>query len=112
MIRAAKFNYHKSTLLQLQHNSRKMWAHLNNLINSNTPCSIPIDANALNNYFTSVFNQAPKLQDGQSHSIPDSYFVSNSLFLATLANMSNSSSIGTDGLSPLILFFRNKTINM
>jgi hypothetical protein len=65
-----------------------------------------------NNYFTSVFNQAHKLQVGQSHSIPDSYFVLNSLFLApvtyneivsTLANMSNSSSIGTDGLSPLII---------
>jgi hypothetical protein len=88
-----------------------MWAHLRYLTGSNKNNNVPICPSVLNNFFTSVFNQAPKFCNN-SHTIPDSVFVSNSLFLtpltvneilSTFASLSNSSAIGTDNLLPTII---------
>jgi hypothetical protein len=111
LIRKAKYNYHSNVLNQLKNNSRKMWAHLRNLTGSNKNNNVPICPSVLNNFFTSVFNQAPKFCNN-SHTIPDSVFVSNSLFLtpltvneilSTFASLSNSTAIGTDNLLPTII---------
>ncbi len=63
-------------------------------------------------FFTSVFKQAPKYDTGQPHTVPNSGFIANSFFLtpvtfdeiiSTFASLSNSQSIGTDGMGPEII---------
>lgn len=112
LIRISKLNYHKQILLQLKSNSRKMWSYLNNLISSNNSNNIPVSANTLNDFFTSVFKQAPNYQPDQNHTLPDSYFVAKCLFLSpitfnetisTIASLSNTRAIGSDGLSPELI---------
>ncbi len=112
IIRFAKLNHHKHLLDQLKNNSAKMWTHLNSLINIKRNNNTPISAEGLNNYFTSVFNQAPKFQPGQLHTIPDSSFIANSFFLnptsyneiiSTMASLSNSCAIGVDGICPKLI---------
>lgn len=61
IIGAANLNSHKNTLTQLKNNSRSLWAHLNNMVSPNKILSIPSESNVLNNFFTSVFNQALNL---------------------------------------------------
>ncbi len=112
LIRQAKFNYHKSTLFQLRNSSRKMWSHLNSLINPNNVSKIPVDADTLNHFFTSVFNQAPKFQQDQPHTMPVETLIPNSFYLSaitydeiiiTLNSLSNSKAIGVDGIDPEIV---------
>ena len=59
IIRNEKLNYRKQILTQLKNNSRKIWLHLNNLMNSNhnKNNNIFMDADILNNFFTSYFNK-------------------------------------------------------
>ena len=59
-----------------------MWAHLTKMISNTNSTNIPIAADILNNFFTSVYKQAPKFQADQHHTIPDSNFANrpNSLF--------------------------------
>ncbi len=104
IIRLAKLNHHKQILLHLKNNSIKMWSHLKSLINSNTSNnSVPVDPNVLNDFFTSVFKQAPNYNPDQPHTIPNSEFIPRSFFLTpissneiicTLASLSDSSSPG------------------
>ena len=112
IIRAAKFDYHQQILRQLKNNTRKMWAHLTKMITNTNSTNIPIAADILNNFFTSVYKQAPKFQADQHHTIPDSNFVNNSLFLSPItpneivdvfASISNSRALGNDGLLTEIL---------
>ncbi len=111
LIRVAKLNYHKQLLIHLKSNSRKMWSYLNSLISTNTTNNIPITADTLNDFFTSVFKQAPNYQPNQKHTLPGSS-VTKSLFLSpitfnetisTFASLSNTRATGTDGLSPELI---------
>ena len=82
------------------------------MITNTNSTNIPIVADVLDNFFTSVYKQAPKFQADQHHTIPDSNFVNNSLFLLPItpneivdvfASISNSRAIGNDGLLSEIL---------
>ena len=64
-----------------------MWAHLTNTITTNMITNtnftnILIAADVLNDFFISVYKQAPKFQADLHHTIPDSNFINNSLFLS------------------------------
>ena len=118
IIRAAKFDYHQQILRQLKNNTRKMWAHLTKVITNTNSTNIPIAADILDNFFTSVYKQAPKFQVDQHHTIPDSNFVKNSLFLSPIisnemidvfASIFNSRTLGNDGLLSEI-FISNATL--
>ena len=74
--------------------------------------NIPIATDILNNFFTSAYKQAPKFQADQHHTIPDSNFVNNNLFLSPItpneivdvfASIFNSRVLGNDGLLSEIL---------
>jgi hypothetical protein len=110
IIRQAKFNYHKQT--EFKNSSSKLWSHLKSLIKSNSKTDIPIDADTLNDYFSSVFKQAPRYQPSQHPTIPQDTFVTQSIFLlpvsdneviSTLSSISNSNATGSDGILPEII---------
>ena len=112
VIREAKCNYHKQLLSNLRNKSAKLWAHLKSLISPTKVNDIPINADAINNFFSSVFKQAPRYQSNQSHTLPNYDFVKSSMFLTpvssnevlnTLINLTNSQSVGSDGLLPNII---------
>ena len=82
-----------------------MWAYLTKMITNTNSTNIPIAADILNNFFTSVYKQAPKFQADQHHTMPGSNFVNNSLFLSPItpkeevdvfASISNSRALGND----------------
>ena len=50
-----------------------MWAHLNNVISLNKIVNIPIESKVLNNFFTSVFSQASKLNSNLTDTVPNSF---------------------------------------
>ena len=52
------------------------------MITNTNSTNISIAADALDNFFTSVYKQAPKFQADQHHTISDSNFVNDSLFLS------------------------------
>ena len=112
LIRIAKQNYHKSVLINFKNNSAKLWSHLNSLIKSKNQTVIPLEPNPLNDFFTSVFKQAPNLKCNSTHTIPKTSFVYDSFFLSpvtipeiidTISSISNSHSVGSDGLNPIII---------
>ena len=83
--------------------------NVNSISNHNKNNNIIKDADILNNFFTSVFQQAPNYYATQNYTIPDSSFILNNLFLSpispneiihTLPNLSNSIATGSDDLSP------------
>ena len=82
------------------------------MITNTNSTNIPIAADVLNDFFASVYKQAPKVQACQHHTIPDSNFVNNSLFLSPItpneivdvfASISNSRALGNDSLLSEIL---------
>ena len=71
-----------------------------------------MDADILNNFFASVFQQAPNFNARQNNTILDSSFILNNLFLSpispneiihTLHNLSKSDATGSDDLFPQLL---------
>ena len=54
------------------------------MITNTNSTNIPIAADILNNFFTSVYKQAPKFQADQHHTTTDSNFVTDSLFLSPI----------------------------
>jgi len=112
LIKLAKERYYKHVLIKFKHNSSKLWSHLNSIIKNYDKKPIPIDPNTLNDYFASVFNQAPVSKDDSSTTIPSSISILESLFLTpvtyneliiTMNSLSNSKSVGSDGLNPIII---------
>jgi hypothetical protein len=112
LIRAAKFDYHKSMLSRFKSNSAKLWSHLNSIIKPKTSCDIPLSPDTLNDYFTSVFQQAPSHNSNDKLTIPNNAYIKDSMVLfpitlkelhQTCLSISNSSSVGCDGLNPMIL---------
>ena len=69
-------------MLKVTNNSSKLWSLLNNLISSDKAVNSPVDSNILNDYFTSVFKQAPQLLPNQTSTLPNSTYVPSSLFLS------------------------------
>ena len=59
VIRLAKQQYNESILIRYKINSARLWNHLNSIIKPKENCSILINPNLLNDYFVSVFKQAP-----------------------------------------------------
>jgi retron-type reverse transcriptase len=111
IIRKAKQQYHRNTLNSFKNNSSKLWSHLNSLIKTKTPNSTPVTPEKLNNFFTSVFKQAPIRPIDQPCTVK-SNFVTNSFFLkpvshqeiiSNMLTFSNSQFIGSDGLNPIII---------
>ncbi len=85
--------------------------HLNSIIKPKENSSIPINPNVLNDYFTSVFKQAPIPKETLS-TIPNESHVADSFFLtpvtyneiiATMNSLSNSCAIGSDGINPIVI---------
>jgi hypothetical protein len=85
LIREAKFLYHQNILRELKNNSSKLWAHINSLIKPRACNDIPLAANTLNDFFTSVFQQAPKFDSKAGHTISNSTFVKHSMFLTPVS---------------------------
>lgn len=112
IVRAAKYNYHKLALANLQHKSAKLWSHLKSLLAPRNTTSIPINVHDFNTFFTSVFKQAPKLNPNHIFRMPDQAFVANNLFLSpttnteiisTIASLSNSPAVGSDGVTASVI---------
>jgi hypothetical protein len=111
-IRVAKFLYHRYILRELKNNFPKLWAHINSLIKPRVCNDIPLAANTLNDFFTSVFQQAPKLDSKAGHTISNSTFVNHGMFLTPVSyqevfncimNLSDSRSVGAGGIAPEII---------
>jgi hypothetical protein len=73
---------------------------------------VPLSSSTLNDFFTSVFLQAPTRQAGYNHTIPGDSYIRDTMFLAPITlcelnnvmnSLSNTKSIGSDGLNPLII---------
>ena len=110
-IRLAKQQYYKNILIRCKSNSAKLWNHLSSIIKPKENCSIPINPNLLNDYFVSVFKQAPLPKENlftipnESH-IADSFFLSPMTYydiIITANNLSNSKAIGCDGINPILI---------
>jgi hypothetical protein len=99
-------------LSRFKSNSAKLWSHLNSIIKPKTSCDIPLSPDTLNDYFTSVFQQAPSHNSNDKLTIPNNAYIKDSMVLfpitlkelhQTCLSISNSSSVGCDGLNPMIL---------
>ena len=99
-------------MIQYKNNSAKLWSYLNSLIKSKGKAQIPIQPETLNDFFTSVFKQAPVPKNNNCHTVPNKSFVTNSFFLTPLCadeiltimhSLSNSQAIGSDGLNPIYI---------
>jgi Reverse transcriptase (RNA-dependent DNA polymerase) len=104
--------YHQNILRELKNNSSRLWAHINSLIKPRSCSDTPIAADILNDFFTSVFQQAPKFDPKASHTVSNSAFVKHSLFLTPVTwqevfncimSQSNSRSAGADDIAPEII---------
>jgi hypothetical protein len=111
-IRLAKYNYHKNILNEFKYKSSKLWKHLNDLIGASKSQSIPIESNKMNEFFTSVFRQAPLYDPTNTTPLPNETFNNHSMFLSHItsddvihafASLSNSNAIGSDGFLPEII---------
>jgi hypothetical protein len=112
IIRFAKQEYYKNILSAYKNNSAKLWAHLKSIIKPQEKNLIPINSNTLNDFFTSVFNQAPAPKNDDVNTVPTKNFVTNSFFLTPVASseiictvnsLSNSKAVGCDGINPMII---------
>ncbi len=112
LIREAKMLYHRTVLHDLKNNAARMWAHINSLIKTRTGNDIPINADTLNDFFVSVFRQAPAFDSNIGHTISNTFYVNRSMFLIPVTHsevfncflsLSNSRSVGADGLAPEII---------
>ena len=111
IIRLAIQQYYKNILNRYKTNSAKLWNHLNSVIKPKENYLIPINPNLLNDYFVSVFKQAPLPKENlftilnESH-ITDSFFLSpmtNNEIIIAANNLSNSSAIGCNGTNPILI---------
>ena len=111
IIRNAKCDYNRKLLVSLKNKSSKLWSHLKTLINPSYKPDVPINSDTLNDFFTSVFKQAPQRQPN-NHTLTPETFINDSCFLFPVSNneafntimsLSNSQSIGSDGLHPDII---------
>ena len=59
VMRKAKLVYYKTLLKIFKNNSRKLRAHMKSILCTNEKSSIPLSPNTLNDFFVSVFQQAP-----------------------------------------------------
>ena len=84
IIRNAKQQFYYNFLIQYKNNSAKLWSYLNSLIKSKGKAQIPIQPETLNDFFTSVFKQAPVPKNNNCHTVPNKSFVTNSFFLTPL----------------------------
>ena len=112
IIRNAKCDYHRKLLVSLKNKSSKLWSYLKTLINPSHKPDVPINSDTLNDFFTSVFKQAPQRQPNYHHTLNPETFINNSCFLFpvsnnevhnTITSLSNSQSIESDGLQPNII---------
>ena len=85
-IRLAKYNYHKNMLNEFKYKSSKLWKHLNDLIGASKSKSIPIEPNKLNEFFTSVFRQAPPYDPANTAPLPNETFNNHSMFLTHITS--------------------------
>ena len=110
IIRNAKINYHRNMLTNLKNNATKLWSHLKLLTNTTANIKISLSPNTLNDFFTSVFEQAPSLNKNHLPTIntvfENSFFLSpitTDELICTAMSLSNSISIGDDGIRPDII---------
>ena len=110
IIRNAKINYHRNMLTKLKNNATKLWSHLKSLTNTTANNKISLSPNTLNDFFTSVFKQAPSLNKNHLPTIntvfKNSFFLSpitTDELICTAMSLSNSISIGDDGIRPDII---------
>ena len=112
IIRNAKLSYHCSLLNNFKNNSTKLWAHLNSLLNPRVRPEIPVTAEVLNNFFMSVYQQAPNPLANLIHTIPNNQAVLPTMYLSPVTydeiiniipSLSNSHAVGYDGINPIIV---------
>jgi hypothetical protein len=66
-------------LNEFKYKSSKLWKHLNDLIGASKSKSIPIEPNKLNEFFTSVFRQAPPYDPADTAPLPNETFNNHSM---------------------------------
>ena len=112
VIRNAKLNYHKNQLNNLKNNPRNLWSHINLLTETKNNTNIAVTPDDMNDFFTSIFKQAPIYNNKHPLSpTNDSYIrtnlflfpVTNNEFISTFSSLSNLRSVGNDGLRPDII---------
>ena len=70
-MRKAKLNYYKTLLNKFKNNSSKLWAHMKSILCTNEKSNIPLSPNTLNDFFVSVFQQAPVPINNFKTTVPD-----------------------------------------
>ena len=97
-------------LTKLKNNATKLWSHLKSLTNTTANNKISLSPNTLNDFFTSVFKQAPSLNKNHLPTIStvfkNSFFfspITTDELICTAMSLSNSISIGDDGIRPDII---------
>ena len=112
ILHAAKLDYNKKLLSMIRNNSSKLWSHIKSLITPKTNTSIPLSSDTLNDFFTSVYQQAPIYNPDNKHIINAKDAVQNSFYLQPITceelkvatkGLSNSCAVGSDGLNPIII---------
>ena len=111
IIRQAKEQYYRATLDNIRNNSSKIWSHINSLIKAKSKPNIPIISEELNNFFTSVFKQAPPYNAKlpctvKINLIANSFYlkpITTQEIITTMKTLSNSRAVDSDGFNPLII---------
>ena len=111
IIRKAKELYYRAILNKIRNNSSKLWSHINLLMKAKSKPNIPIKFEELNNFFTSVFKQAPPYNANlpctfKSNLSATSFYlkpITAQEIITTMKTLSNSRAFGSDGFDPLII---------
>ena len=112
ILHAAKLDYNKKLLRTIRNNSSKLWPHIKSLITPKTNTSIQLSSDTLNDFFTSVYQQAPIHNPDNKHTINEKDAVQNSFYLhpiiceelkVAMKGLPNSGAVGSDGLNPIII---------
>ena len=71
VMRKAKLHYYKTLLHKFKNNSSKLWAHMKSILCTNKKSNILLSPNTFNDFFVSVFQQAPVPINNFKTTIPD-----------------------------------------
>ena len=105
-------DYNKKLLNTLRNNTSKLWSHIKSLITPKTDASIRLSSDTLNNFFTSVYQQAPIYSPNNKHTNNEKDAIQNSFYFHSITceelkvarkGLSNSGAVGSDRLNPIMI---------
>ena len=110
IIRNAELNYYKNLLNNLKNNARKLWSHINSLTETKNNTNIAVTPGDMNDFFTSIFKQAPIYNNKHPHSLANDSYIRTNLFpvtnneiISTFSSLTNLLSVGNDRVRPDII---------